>query len=259
MIKRDVAIIIPYVGLAHYILGLLKTITTKYSYHIYLIDNHSDWQTKEALCELSGRDNITILFNDTNIGVASAWNQGIIAGIEEFSVDYAVILNNDILLHPLCIDSMIDALKANNFALVSAVDVCGDCSTPDEILKLKVPTRNFFVDAPNFSCYAISIATLSKLGRLEKDIEEFPGMFDAKFYPAYFEDNDYHYRLKLVGMRGVKNNQALFYHFGSRTIKENEEIAEAINYSFLQNKERYIEKWGGEPGKEKSKIPFNRE
>lgn len=255
--KKDLAIIIPYINLSNYILDLLRTISTKYSYHIYLIDNNSDQETKKKLADLDKREYITIIYNNTNIGCASAWNQGIRAAIEENNIDYAVILNNDILLHKDCIDNMLLEMRVGCFPLVSAFDVCKDCAKPFDVLDLKIPFQRFIVDAPEFSCYALDVKLLDKLKEREKDVEEYSGLFDQKFYPAYFEDNDFHYRLKLAGMRAVKTNTALYYHYGSRTIKENEEVGIISNTFYLTNQQRYIEKWGAKPGKEKFKIAFN--
>ena len=257
--KKDIAIIIPYINLPNYVLDLLRTISTKYSYHIYLIDNNSDKQTKKNLAELDKREYITIIYNNTNIGCASAWNQGIKIAKEEFNIDYAVVLNNDILLHRDCIDNMIKEIRVGGFPFVSGIDVCKECAKPFDVLDLKIPEKSFIVDAPEFSCYTVDIKLLQQMAYEEGDVEEYPGLFDQKYYPAYFEDNDFHYRIKLVGMRAVKINTALYYHYGSRTIKENEEIGHISNTYYLTNKQRYIEKWGGKPCKEKFKIPFDQE
>ena len=84
------------------------------------------------------------------------------------------------------------------------------------------------------------------------------GWFDEKFYPAYFEDNDYHYRIRMNGFKAVKTNQALYFHFGSRTIKDDEKVKEKCNIGYAANREYYIQKWGGEPGKETFKTPFGK-
>jgi len=255
--KRDIAIIIPYVNLPDYVIELLYTICTKYSYHIYLIDNNSNEETKKKLKSLEEREYLTIVYNETNIGCASAWNQGIELAILEHEIDYAVILNNDVLLHKDCVDNMIKVINKYGIPFVSGFDVAKECEYPKQILEQRLPDKKFIVDAPQFSCYALSIKLLDILKEREQGVEEYPGRFDQKFYPAYFEDNDFHYRLKLKHERGVATSDALYYHYGSRTIKENVDVGEISDSYYIQNKQRYIEKWGGEPGKEKFKIPFN--
>ena len=243
--------------MSKYILDLLPTIKTAWNYHIYLINNNSNAETNDELKEIYKSKKVSVIFNDTNIGVSSSWNQGIKIAREEFNIDYAVILNNDVLLHPDCIDEMIKASASGDFPLVSGFDMCKDCAVPLDIIDLGLPQCPCVVDAPEFSCYTVNIKLLDRLRDFEQGREEFPGLFDQKFHPAYFEDNDFHRRIKLASMRGVKTSNAMYYHFGSRTIKENPDIKEISNSLYLQNEQRYIEKWGGKPGKEKFKTPFN--
>ncbi len=256
---KEVAIIIPYINLPDYLLELIKTIYTKYTYHIYLIDNASSEKTKKKLADLGKREYITIIENETNIGCAVAWNQGIKTAVSERNIDYAVILNNDIILHHDCIDNMIGEIKAGGFPFVSGIDVCKECAKPIDVLELDVPAKKFVVDEPEFSCYTVDIKLLDKLREREENIEEYPGLFDQKFHPAYFEDNDFHYRIKLAKMRAVKLNTALYYHYGSRTILSNEEVLNISNNYYSINAQRYVEKWGGGPRQEKFKIPFDQE
>lgn len=255
--KKELCIILPYIELPNYVLLAVDSIITKYNYHLFLIDNNSSEKTKIELEHLENSKNVTIVHNPANYGCAGSWNQGINLALSKYNPKYITILNNDIVLHPDCIDNMIQVIESENYALVSAYDSCQECSFPSDIKKLSIPDHQFVVDAPDFSCFTLNIRALDILRVREKGIEEFPGLFDQKFYPAYFEDNDFHYRLKLNNMRGVKTNSALFYHFGSRTIKENNEVGLISNTYYLSNRQRYMAKWGGKQGQEKNKKPFN--
>ena len=257
--QKDLAIIIPFINLPNYIIDLIKTIKTKYSYHIYLINNNSNDETVKKLSHLIDDSNITVINNKQNIGVSASWNQGMVLAIDEYNVKYISILNNDILLHSACINNMIEIIKEKDYLLVSGFDYAKECNIPQDILTKNIPSKLFIVDAPEFSCYTINVNQCNKLFKKEYPDEEYPGFFDQKFYPAYFEDNDYHYRAKLNKQRCVKTNSALYYHYGSRTIKENPNIEEISNSYYLINKDRYFNKWGGFPGKEKFKIAFNKD
>src|SRR5690606_38556929 len=81
------------------------------------------------------------------------------------------------------------------------------------------------------------------------------GKFDENIFPAYFEDNDAHYRMKLLDMNMVyteKLNPVIFRN--SMTIEKDA----SLNENFLKNRDYYIKKWGGEPSKEMFSIPFNK-
>jgi len=94
-------------------------------------------------------------------------------------------------------------------------------------------------------------------------IEKF-GLFDENFYPAYYDDTDLEYRHKIISER--EDVRDMVYDF-------NEDFVNSIKYSmainsdirllhhFQSNAERiiryYIRKWGGQPGSEKWKHPYN--
>jgi GT2 family glycosyltransferase len=94
---------------------------------------------------------------------------------------------------------------------------------------------------------------------LNQECWDIVGEFDEVFAPAYFEDNDYHYRIQLAGLLAVLYPPAMFYHFGSRTQLEANENGRAMVSapSFENNRAFYIKKWGGMPGQEKWEHPYN--
>lgn len=257
--KFNIAVIIPYINLPHYIIELVKTVKSKYPFFIYLIDNGSDEKTKNQLRYLEDDPKIQIIYNEKNVGCAGAWNMGLDLCHSVKDCKFAVILNNDILLHPEAIDRMIETSLRNNILLVSAFDVARDCNKPDEIFNFPIPKDQKIVDHPHFSCFTVNLGLLKEMQTKEEGIEQHPGAFDSGFYPAYFEDNDFHYRIAKIGQRGVYDNQALFYHYGSRTIRENKEMGELVNKTFLVNQARFVNKWGGQPLNEKFLTPFNKE
>lgn len=74
------------------------------------------------------------------------------------------------------------------------------------------------------------------------------GWFDENFWPAYHEDQDYHYRMKLAGIGRRNVLRASAEHLGSQTI--------AAGYECRNNDEYYRRKWGGDPGQERFLEPF---
>ncbi len=84
------------------------------------------------------------------------------------------------------------------------------------------------------------------------------GPFDHNFYPAYYEDNDYHYRMKLKGYDITPIHEAEYNHVGSATIKKYTEQEIKLHHAYhRRNAQYYMYKWGGMPGKEKYTQPFN--
>jgi hypothetical protein len=119
----------------------------------------------------------------------------------------------------------------------------------------KYPDRDFFASkSGGFSCFCFRKRGFSKVGR-----------FDENFYPAYFEDNDYHYRMKLLGVQYMPvdievyekgfNGKESNTMFGETTTDEDKDI---IQLGFRLNQKLYVRKWGGLPnGMQKYTKPFN--
>lgn len=80
------------------------------------------------------------------------------------------------------------------------------------------------------------------------------GEFDENFKGAYFEDNDYLYRCKQAGII-IEETELMnpeVYH-QSMSIRKDP----SLNENFENNKQYYIQKWGGVPTEEQYVKPFN--
>lgn len=101
-----------------------------------------------------------------------------------------------------------------------------------------------------FNCFALS-----------RNCYNVVGEFDANFFPAYFEDNDYHTRVRLSGIKhGDIGNPDLFEHYGSAVIRKNEEYNKMNGQTFSMNQQYFVKKWGGDVSDSNItsyKTPFN--
>ena len=164
--------------------------------------------------------NICIIKADKNLGVASSWNY--LSDIIFVNSENALILNDDIHfgLDEETVSKTIFNLKTLPF----------DCS-------------DFIVSEMGYCAFILPIKTYNKVGR-----------FDKIFYPAYFEDCDYTYRIKLMDLNITKtsNLNPKIYRQSQTTIKD----PSLLNSQ--KNLELYVQKWGGEPTKETYKTPYNK-
>jgi len=84
------------------------------------------------------------------------------------------------------------------------------------------------------------------------------GEYDERFWPAYFEDNDYHYRMRLAGLDYTVPGAGPVTHAGSATLHALPEVhRRTVEHCFEQNKTYYVAKWGGMPGGEAFSRPFD--
>lgn len=153
-----------------------------------------------------------------NLGVAGSWNYLINkAIINDFK--YFLILNDDVILQK----------RENEIR---------------DILK-KGTNEHFYLCRPyyNWSSFILT-----------KNVYEKVGPFDEGFKKAYFEDNDYMYRMKLAGVP-IKYVDELNpdVYLNSQTIEKNPLLG-----GYIENKEYFLQKWGGLPNEETFKIPFNK-
>ena len=164
-------------------------------------------------------DGISILNLGMNLGVAKAWNW-FIRNVPEIRL----ICNDDIEFLP-------DTLEK----LVSAYD-------EDHLI---IPNLG---QANAFSCFIIP-----------DKVVEIVGLFDETISPnyAYFEDNDYAYRMGLAGITGTPVPDATVNHPVSSTLKAMTKLErDSHDKKFKLAKTNFIKKWGGKPGEEKFLKPY---
>lgn len=239
---------VPTYNCFKYTKELYETTKCRKRFLWYFMDNASKDETQNWLTEIGKEDNVIASLHAVNQGCAASWNCGLNFGFNELKINAIAFLNNDTILNKDCLDIMYDVIIKEKYNFVTATNRSADISNPLDIIDFKVPEKEEFTETPDFSCFMMNKFAYSMIGK-----------FDDKFYPAYFEDNDYHYRGRLVGNRLMKLNRALFFHYGSRTLKENPDIEKKVSETYLNNQDYFVQKWGGLPGEEKYLKPFNKE
>jgi GT2 family glycosyltransferase len=180
------------------------------------------------------------------VSLAAAWNNGIQQSIDA-GCEYIAIFNDDILLQPYGLDRFVEAFHylPENVILVSANNIYGQLSDPTYIFEYGGTAREEpfnALDHPNYSCFMV-----------KKDFFERIGRFDENFYPAWWEDNDSHYRIHLLGLRAICTTYISCVHYGNQTLKNGYEASSKLSEDYFENK------WGSKNRdmNEKFKIPYN--
>jgi GT2 family glycosyltransferase len=162
-----------------------------------------------------------------NLGVGASWN---------FLAKRYLTTPDDRLL--VCGD---DTLLSSDLVaqLVKTMDESGvDFVFPDPALST-MPQM--------FSCFMVRQSLFEKVG-----------YFDERFWPAYFEDNDFHRRMKFAGATEAVAPCG-YEHANSSTMKAySPDDLERHHMRFRLCRDYYIEKWGGLPGHETFTVPFNK-
>ncbi len=165
-----------------------------------------------------------------NAGVAGAWNEI----IKLFPADWWLIANNDIAFTPGDLAAFVEAAQ------------------PGE----GPPPPGMIYGNHGASCFAITRRCVDRVG-----------LFDENIYPAYLEDCDYAYRLKLLQEPARTLEKVYLLHGetsdfretqkGSNTIHSNTELNRRNGITHAANFEYYRAKWGGDNGREVFTHPFN--
>jgi GT2 family glycosyltransferase len=195
---------------------------------IFAINNGSKDNVAQVLMGL-GLEHIVVNAYP-QYGVGGAWNYGL-EYLFSCGAARVLVVNQDIELRPDTYRTLIE--QDRDF--VTCVST-GDrtISSPDPHMPRIRPTRPH----PDFSCFLI-----------RKDAYGVIGPFDEAFYPAWFEDNDYHIRAARAGVELVCIDLP-FYHYAAATMKTATDWDAAHYYgpAFLASKERFRSKWGCLPG-----------
>lgn len=195
---------------------------------------HFDWfKNSFDVCEV----------NDRNI-LARAWNKGIALGFER-GADYCLVTNLDIVFHSQFLNNLISFAQANPQAHMWSGLPWEDEATLEQAALDGEP-----IGISHFHCFLI-----------DRRLFEVIGPFDEQFEPAYHEDSDMLYRMRLANLLQLATPSARIFHLDRITLKGamiagQEEMLLRLRKMMDLSMERYKAKWGGLPGEEKFKRPY---
>lgn len=179
--------------------------------------------THIAICDngnqdiISREENFMIYRPQKNLGVAKSWNM-LMDYSEKISATHVLMLNDDIYL------------GKNENAL--------------NMLIKKNLDADFINSFHNWCSYILRVDIWNKAGK-----------FDEEFFPAYFEDNSFDYKMTLLGAKKSWTSflDPIVYRNSMSIAKD-----PTLNQKFMQNREMYVQMWGGLPTQEKYLTKFNK-
>jgi GT2 family glycosyltransferase len=152
-------------------------------------------------------DQLVVIPTAGEVSVAQGWNIITERALAD-GADYVLIPNTDIVFHPQAIDNLIAFAKLHPDAVMWTGAEHDDLRS----LREAKPSESYD-EYPHFSCFMINQASIDKVGWFNKDLRR-----------AYMEDLIYHFKIVKLGFKALKTASALFYHYGSRTIRCDEKL-----------------------------------
>lgn len=171
---------------------------------------------------LRTRPEIITLSQRVNIGVAPAWNLGILSALH-LGADHVAVLNHDIVLAQDTLSTLVDWQKQG--IRLPTVRAVARGSLHQSM------TRNRWVSRPGDFCGFL----------MTREVIDRVGWFDEQYEVAYCEDLDYEMRCLRAGVSHGSCHDALVFHYGSRAVWEG-----GVNNgsSFRKNAAYFERKWG---------------
>jgi GT2 family glycosyltransferase len=199
-------------------------------FHLFL---HSRFPDVVAACEqIAERPQVTLYPYGFNRGLATSWNEGLIAAYAN-GADVALIANDDAIAAPGDVLKLAEAAVSHREKyMVSGRGI--DLSTGERKDML-------------FSLAAVNPVALETIG-----------YFDENFLPIYFEDIDWYYRAKLAGLERMCIPTTNLIHAGSKSRHSLPANSAQHEQTFPRNRAYYGAKWGcADQGTESYTVPFN--
>jgi GT2 family glycosyltransferase len=234
--------------------GLLKScveslFATAPDVKLLIIDNHSN-DGSVAFVDKCG-DRVQLIANPGNRGFAGGVND---AFLHSSSTPYVLILNPDVRALPGSV-LLLEALMERHPDAGAIGGYVGR-----KYLPRKFPTPRSLVlenlglgasisagavyDRTSASIFPVDQVAAAAL-MIRREAYDNVGRFDEQFYPAWYEDVDFCWKLKRRGWQAYFAPQAEFLHDGGYSAAALG--TEAFPYSYYRNQARYAEKWFGAP------------
>ncbi len=218
-------------------LDSLFTASVQTDFHIVLVDNASQDDTRDYLASIDGQhDNLTIILNDSNLGYSGGNN----VGIKAHEAEYYVLLNSDTVVT----DGWLDRIQTffeehQDTGLAGPVTNCAgneqtlclDATEMTEAIRQGLDWcannkgRYFFTDCLSFFCVAI-----------RQEVFDSIGLLDESYGIGMFEDEDFCVRAEKSGFKLACLEDVFIYHKGSYSF---DRIGDKLHDLFFSNLEKF--------------------
>jgi O-antigen biosynthesis protein len=250
----DVSILILAHNKAQYTKRCLDSLflSTLRPFHVVLVNNGSEDETKQVFADFKTRaatDNIAVtdIHLDTNVGAIVGRNRG----LEVMTGDWWVTLDNDAVVRTRSWLEKLRAVLQNDprVGMVSPKLVyplpphniqCAGCAVTKGG-QVIFRGRGQPLNDPEFIVGAECQTLITACLMMRADASKKVGLLDERFSPVQFEDIDYCYRVRELGLQCRYEPGVEMYHFENVTSNR----TGTLNYPYLtvKNGLKFKQKW----------------
>ncbi len=214
----------------------IRKYTSKGSYEIIVVDNAS---TDGTISWLKEQSDIITIFNKDNLGFPKGCNQG----IEIAQGSEVLLLNNDVIVTPMWLEQMLEALYSSekvgavgpvtNYAHGQEIPVT--YQNEAEMVSFASEVTEKFKNKWSQKTKLIGFCLLFK-----KSVLEEVGVLDELFSPGNYEDDDISFRILLAGYKLLLCHNVFVHHFGSTSFRND---ISKFNDLLTENELKFLDKW----------------
>lgn len=215
----------------------IRKYTETKCYELIIVDNKSidgtiDW--------LHSHQNITVIFNNENLGFPKACNQG----IEASNGDKILLLNNDTIVTENWLDNLVKCLESSEE--IGAVGPVTNSSPYYQSIPVSYGTVDEmaeFAAAFNKSNPLLWEERQKLIGfclLVKREVLDEVGVLDERYFPGNFEDDDLCCRIIKSGRKLMLCGDTFIHHYGGASFKKGGDL----NSLVARNEEKFRGQWG---------------
>ncbi|MGH4138615.1 glycosyltransferase [Clostridium sp.] len=223
----------------HICIDSIRKYTKENTYEIIVVDNNSTDGTREWL---KLQKDIVVILNDENVGFPKGCNIGIAHSQKENDI---LLLNNDTVVTPRWLDNLKTCLYSDE-KVGGVGSITNSCSNYQSIgvpysdIKDLIP----FAEANNVTNpekWEQKTRLVAFCMLVKREVINKIGVFDERFSPGNFEDDDLCMRIIEAGYKMMLCNDSFIHHFGSSSFNKDYNV---FNNVLTTNRQKLVEKWG---------------
>jgi len=198
------------------------------NFEIIVVDNNSDEKDKKLLEGALKKENVSVIYNDSNLGFSGGNNIGINKAINGDS-DFVLLLNNDTVVEPDFLEPLLEIFNKNKNSGIAAPQI-NYYNEPEKVWSeggkiSKIRGSGFAYSERmdnNENIDDTKVGFVSGCCMLIKnEVFEDVGLFDEKFF-LYVEDTDLCFRTDQLGYKiYITHKSKIFHKVNQTTAKEN--------------------------------------
>ncbi len=233
-------------------LNSIKAAKTEVSFCVVLVENGSAENSKKAVKQqfeefcLARQQKGDILIDlEKNLGFSGGNNKGIKHLLEQPDITHIMLLNADTVVSNYWLENLLkqNALitgpVSNSGAGIQTIfcdrELQKDKSSIGIVQEIADQRYKLFKDV-SVLCEFVSFFAML----IERSVFDMVGLLDERFFPGYFEDDDYCMRAAEKSIEMVVARDCYMHHFGESSFGKVVEKNDIV----LENLERFQAKWG---------------